>query len=51
MAGSYVENPVMFPPGRAMLATKPALEGSVTWTNTIGILLVSCCSARSEGAP
>ena len=37
-------NPVMLPPGRARLATKPASTGSVTCVKTIGILRVAACS-------
>jgi len=33
--------PVIFPPGRVKLATKPAPTGSETTTNTIGIVRVS----------
>jgi hypothetical protein len=41
MAGSKFWNPLIFPPGRAKLATKPLPTGSETWVNTIGIVLVS----------
>ena len=33
--------PVMLPPGRAKLSTKPLSAGSPTFTNTIGIELVA----------
>src|SRR5262245_17599274 len=49
MAGSYIANPVILLPGRARLFTNPAPTGSVTWTNTIGMLLVAPLSARVEG--
>ena len=37
--------PVTFPPGRARLATKPVLTGSVLLTITIGIVWVCCLTA------
>ena len=37
--------PVVLPPGRARLATKPALTGSAMPTNTIGTVRVACCRA------
>ena len=37
--------PVMLPPGRARLSTKPAPTGSTTPTNTIGTVRVACCNA------
>jgi hypothetical protein len=42
---SEVINPVVLPPGRARLATRPPPTGSVTLANTIGTLLVALCSA------
>jgi hypothetical protein len=39
--GSKLVNPVVLPPGRAMLATKPLPKGSDTPTNTIGTVCVS----------
>ncbi len=42
---SNVEKPVTLPPGCARLPTKPAPTGSVTLVNTIGTVLVACCSA------
>ena len=41
---SYSVNPVALPPGRARLATKPEATGSVTCTNTTGIVRVICNS-------
>jgi hypothetical protein len=38
-------NPVILPPGRAMLSTKAAPTGSDTTTNTIGTVEVTCCNA------
>jgi hypothetical protein len=49
MGGSKLLNPVMLPPGRAKLATKPSPTGSETATNTIGILKVACRSAAKTG--
>ena len=40
-------NPVVFPPGRARLATKPEPTGSTTATNTIGAERVACCNATT----
>src|SRR5215471_11878613 len=48
---SMLMNPVMLPPGRGRLATKPLPTGSDTVTNTIGIVLVSCWSAATTGVP
>src|SRR5215831_5680989 len=42
-------NPVMFPPGRAKLGTKPCPTGSATFTKTIGIDGVACAMAASAG--
>ena len=42
-------NPVTFPPGRAKLATRPALTGSPTATITIGMVLVAAFAARLAG--
>ena len=42
-------NPVVLPPGRAKLATKPAPTGSITPANTIGTARVACCNAATVG--
>jgi hypothetical protein len=42
-------NPVMLPPGRAMLATNPLPIGSETDTKTMGIVRVACISAVTTG--
>ena len=42
-------NPVMLPPGRARLATKPRPTGSFTRAQTIGMVLVNFCSAAITG--
>jgi hypothetical protein len=42
MLNSAVMKPVALPPGRATLSTKPAPTGSVTVTNTIGTVRVTC---------
>ncbi|HEX9073053.1 MAG TPA: hypothetical protein VF852_14000 [Pseudolabrys sp.] len=44
-------NPVVLPLGRAKLATKPRLIGSVTATNTIGTVRLACCSAPTAVPP
>jgi hypothetical protein len=41
--------PVMLPPGRARLSTKPWPTGSVTIKKTIGIVLVCRRSASTDG--
>ena len=50
MLYSKFEKPVILPPGWAMLWTKPAPTGSGTFTNTIGIVRVACCSGASRYA-
>ena len=44
-----VVNPVMFPPGRGRLSTRPAAIGSVTSIKTIGIVLVAFLAATAAG--
>ena len=44
-------NPVVLPPGRAKLSTKPAPTGSVTIANTIGTVRVACCIGPTVGPP
>jgi hypothetical protein len=41
-----IDRPVMFPPGRAMLAAKPSPTGSPMTVLTTGMVMVACCSAR-----
>src|SRR5258705_2412388 len=48
---SDVMKPVVFPPGRGSPATNPSPTGSVTTTNTIGIVRVSRWSAAVTGVP
>ena len=48
IVGCITENPVMLPPGRAMLATKPLPTGSPTTTNTIGIVCVTLVKCRDD---
>src|SRR5438094_329825 len=43
----WVANPVAFPPGRARLATRPSLTGSVMIGMTIGIAVVACLAATA----
>jgi hypothetical protein len=51
IADSDVKKPVIFPPGWGSPATKPSPTGSVTVTNTIGIVRVSRWSAAVAGVP
>jgi hypothetical protein len=41
-------NPVMFPPGRARLSTRPAATGSAPLKKTIGTVLVAFLAARAS---
>jgi hypothetical protein len=43
--------PVMFPPGRARLETRPVSTRFVPATTTMGIVVVSCLAARVAGFP
>ena len=43
--------PVMLPPGRLKLATKPLRAGSGTGANTIGIVVVAAFAARVGPGP
>ena len=47
MEYSKTANPVMLPPGRARLSTKPARTGSPAVANTIGTLRVAFCNAAT----
>ena len=42
-----LEMPVMFPPGRARLFTKPLATGSIMLDMTMGIVEVTFCAART----
>src|SRR5688572_18507708 len=42
------ERPVIFPPGRARLATCPLPSGSAWLTKTIGIFEVACLAASAK---
>ena len=42
--------PVMFPPGRAKLVTKPIPTGSITKQKTIGTVRVASFNAATTGA-
>src|SRR5262249_28505003 len=44
-------NPVLLPPGGAMLATRPPPTGSATFAKTIGTLLLAFCSALTVAVP
>src|SRR5262249_37056204 len=50
LSNSPGAKPVMLPPGRARLATKPLPTGSVIWAKMIGRLRVSCCSGCNASA-
>ena len=43
--------PVILPPGRLMLATRPTLAGSAPMTNTIGVAAVAALPACAAGTP
>jgi hypothetical protein len=43
------DSPVMFPPGRARLATRPVATGSTTTAMTMGIVPVASLAARIAG--
>src|SRR4029450_4804991 len=46
---STKSKPVMLPPGRARLLTKPWTTGAAICTNTMGMVVVSCRSAATLG--
>ena len=48
---SKLVNPVILPPGRASLSTKPPSTGSETFANTIGTVRVASLSATRTGVP
>src|SRR5437667_12574077 len=47
--GSKFVKPVRLPPGRSKLWTTPAVTGSLTWTNTVGVVWVVCLTAAAIG--
>src|SRR5262245_62692494 len=47
--GSKVVKPVRLLPGRAKLWTTPAVTGSLTWTNTVGVVRVISLTATAMG--
>jgi hypothetical protein len=51
VSGDWLERPVMFPPGRARLATNPLPIGSLSQHITMGIVAVAACAAAVEVAP
>ena len=51
IVSSWLMKPVIFPPGRGRLATKPSPTGSERGANTIGIVRVSRCNAAVAGVP
>jgi len=48
VASKFVK-PVVLPPGRLRLATKPRSTGSLMPLNTIGTAPVACCAAVNAG--
>jgi hypothetical protein len=48
-SGPRKVNPVIFPPGRARLATSPSPTGSPMTGVTMGTVVVACCAARAAG--
>src|SRR6516164_6330355 len=47
--GSKFVNPVRLPPGRARLCTTPAVTGSLSCTNTVGVVRVVSLTAAATG--
>jgi hypothetical protein len=47
----WVDKPVMLPPGRARLATRPVPTGSPITAGTIGMTEVACCAAATSAVP
>ena len=50
MSTETFESPVMLPPGRARLLTKPLPTGSLAPPKTIGIVVVAFCAALVAAA-
>ena len=51
MGKSKEVKPVMLPPGRAKLETKPCPTGSMVTQKTIGMARVACFSATTGDVP
>src|ERR1051325_3999744 len=51
ISGASVDNPVMFPPGRARLGTSPFPTGSLSCAVTMGIVTVASLAARVAAGP
>ena len=49
VSAARLEKPVMFPPGRARLCTRPEPTGSATAAMTIGMVVVACFAANAHG--
>ena len=49
VSGAMLDSPVILPPGRARLATRPVPTGSPTDTMTIGIDAVASFAASAQG--
>jgi len=50
-SGTASVNPVMFPPGRERLATRPVPTASPTPVITMGMVVVARLAARAEEVP
>ena len=51
ISGDRFERPVIFPPGRARLATNPEPTGSLSFAITMGIVAVASLAGRVAAAP
>ena len=51
ISGARLDSPVMFPPGRARLATNPFPTGSGSCAITMGIVDVACLAGRVAWGP
>src|SRR5688572_33367915 len=50
-SGPKLASPVILPPGRPKLATRPAPMGSETVVITMGMVVVALLAANADGAP
>ena len=51
LSGARVDKPVIFPPGRDKLATKPVPTGSSSWVMTMGTVVVAFLAGRVAASP
>ena len=51
ISGARADNPVMFPPGRARLATNPLPIGSLSCAMIIGVVAVACLAGPVAAGP